>query len=116
VSPPIKENEKEERRRVSRSRALGEVEMVETASGNVTRGRLIELSLIGCRVYVGHRLPVRGALKLRIMREGQTFEAIGIVVWSESQGTGIIFERFEEEQEQVLEKWIAALTGSSGDM
>ena len=101
------EKDKEpDRRRVSRGRMSAAVELLDTED-RPTSARIIDLNILGCRVYVGYTLPKGTKVKVRITYKQEVFEAFGEVVWSGMNATGIAFKEYSAEHEEILDKWMS---------
>lgn len=98
--------QEQERRRVSRGRMSAAVELLDSEE-RPTSARIIDLNILGCRVYVGYTLPKGTRVKVRITHKDEVFEAIGEVVWSGMNATGIAFKEYTAEHEEILDKWMA---------
>ena len=72
-----------------------------------TSARIIDLNILGCRVYVGYTLPKGTKVKVRITHKDEVFEAVGEVIWSGMNATGIAFKEYSAEHEEILDKWMA---------
>jgi len=95
-----------DRRRVSRGRMSAAVEILDSED-RPTSARIIDLNILGCRVYIGYTLPKGTRVKVRITHKEEVFEAIGEVVWSGMNATGISFKEYSAEHEEILDKWMA---------
>lgn len=102
----------QERRRFQRFPFNADAEVVELASGTKIRGRLTDLSLSGC--YVDTLSPFLGsmAVHLKIVREGQVFEAQAKVTYCKlGIGMGLAFVSAQPEHKKLLGSWIAEAGG-----
>ena len=101
------EKDKEpDRRRVFRGRMSAAVELLDSED-RPTSARIIDLNILGCRVYVGYTLPKGTRVKVRITHKDEVFEAAGEVVWSGMNATGIAFKEYTAENEEILDRWLA---------
>jgi hypothetical protein len=102
----VPEKDKEpDRRRVSRSRMSAAVELLDSEE-RPTSARILDLNILGCRVYVGYTLPKGTKVKVRITHNQEVFEAVGEVIWSGTNATGIAFKEYSAEHEEILDKWL----------
>src|SRR3979411_2286165 len=62
---------------------LTEAEVMEPPAGTWLKTRLSDLSLSGCYVDTLHPLPVGAQVRLRVVRNKVTLEALAIVVYSQ---------------------------------
>jgi hypothetical protein len=61
-------------------------------------------------VAASRLLPVGTNLRVKITRKRGTFSAVGKVVYAAADGDmGIVFARFERNDQMILEKWISEL-------
>ncbi len=103
-----------ERRSHPRYACTAATEVVDMGSGARSNGRTADVGRGGCFVDTINPFPVGALVKIRITREGATFEAQAKVVYAMvGMGMGLMFTSAEAAQYQVLEKWIAELAGST---
>jgi hypothetical protein len=102
----------QERRRFQRFPFNADAEVVELTSGTKIRGRVTYLSLAGC--YVDTLSPFLGsmAVHVKIVREGQVFEAQAKVTYCKlGIGMGLAFASAQPEHKKLLGGWIADAGG-----
>jgi hypothetical protein len=99
-----------ERPRARRFPFAAKIELNELQSETQTIGQTSNLSLFGCHVNAEKSLPTGAAVWIRIAHQGAKFEALGRVAnaWPK-EGMGIVFTKIEENEQAILEKWIAEL-------
>lgn len=102
---PAKDREPD-RRRISRERMSAAVELLDSED-RPTSARIIDLNILGCRVYVGYTMPKGTKVKVRITHKDEVFEAIGEIIWSGVNATGISFKEYSAEHEEILDKWMS---------
>jgi hypothetical protein len=92
---------------------LTEAEVMEPPAGTWLKTRLSDLSLSGCYVDTLHPLPVGAQVRLRVVRNKVTLEALAIVVYSQPRlGMGVSFAPLPAEQKSILENWLADVATS----
>jgi PilZ domain len=88
------------------------VEVSETESGTTNKARVSDIGLGGCYVDTNSPFSSGTSVKVRIIREKKSFQALGKVVYSlPGMGMGIQFITVEPEQLWILEKWVAEVAG-----
>lgn len=103
-----------ERRRNLRFPFSAAVEMTESATGAKIHGRTADLGLGGCYIDTLTPLPVGAEIKLKILKEDESFEAHGRVMFSQmGMGMGIAFISAQPNQVRTFQKWIQAISGDS---
>jgi hypothetical protein len=101
-----------ERTRARRYSFITSIELTDLQSETQTREQTSNLSLFGCHVDAGERLPTGTQVRVRIAHKGKIFEAVGRVANNQpNAGIGIRFIKVEENDQSVLEEWIAELRG-----
>lgn len=79
-------------------------------SGQQTQENTCDLSLFGCQVVPGNSTLAGTRVRIHIVHNGESFEALGRVVHVRSiTGVGIVFTRVEDRCQFILDKWIAVL-------
>jgi hypothetical protein len=103
-----------ERRQHARYAVSATLEAVELQSKARFNGRISDLSRGGCYVDTMTSLSVGAILKLRISREGSSFESKAKVMGSAAgMGMSLMFTDTEPAQTEILEKWVSELSGES---
>ncbi len=110
LKKPAKDRDKSSRRH-PRYMFLAAAEVTELTSGDSFAARTSELSLGGCRVHTLREIPEGVNLKIRLCRDDHFLEVTAKVVYSQSiAGTGLAFVQLTQQQQSVLEEWLAGLT------
>lgn len=108
VAPPA------ERRRNLRFPFSAAVEITENATGARINGRTADLGLGGCYIDTLTPLPVGAEIKLKILKEDETFEAHARVMFSQmGMGMGVAFISAQPNQVRTFQKWIQEISGDS---
>ena len=90
------------------------VEAEELGSGVRIIASSSELGMGGCYVETISPFPVESTVKLHLIKEKTSFDVVAKVVHSETRmGMGLFFSRAEEDQLEVLQKWLGELSGES---
>jgi len=101
-----------ERRRYTRYPFTGTLEAVEPESETKIQGRTTDLSEGGCYVDTLNPFPAQTCVKVRLTKEGRSFESQAKVVYSAvGMGMGLQFEAIDPEQLVTLRKWLHELSG-----
>ena len=101
---------KSERPRARRYRFITSIELTDVQSEERASEQTSDLSLFGCHVDARKPLLTGTRVRIRIVRTGATFIALGKVAYAEENGEmGIAFTKIESNHQLVLEKWIAEL-------
>ena len=101
-----------ERTRARRYSFMVSIELTDLQSETQTREQTSNLSLFGCHVDGGESLPTGTRVRVRIGHMGKIFETVGRVANHQSNaGIGITFTKVEENDQAILEEWIAELRG-----
>ncbi len=99
-----------ERTRARRYSFIASIELTDLQSETQIREQTSNLSLFGCHVDGGESLPMGTRVRVRIGHMGKIFETVGRVANNQSNaGIGIIFTKVEENNQAILEEWIAEL-------
>jgi hypothetical protein len=84
--------------------------LTDLESGRQTQENTCDLSLFGCQVIPGNTTPTGTRVRIRIVHNGESLEALGRVTHvRDVMGVGIAFTRVEDHCQLVLDKWIAEL-------
>lgn len=102
-----------ERRAAPRYPVTATAELAELRSGVRISARTADLSQGGCYVDMMSPFPNGTQVKLWIRHKEETFEALGVVCYSQQgMGMGIRFTDIRSEHVQVLHAWLAELSGN----
>ena len=103
-----------ERRRHPRFAFTAAALAFEPVSGTRIDARTADVSLNGCYVDTMVPFPAGSRVSLRLSSDGKSFECDARVVFSQAgMGMGLVFVRYRPEQFQVLQEWIAELSGET---
>jgi len=103
-----------ERRRHVRYSFTGAIEAVKPESDTRVQGRTTDLSAGGCYVDTLSPFPVGTRVKVRLTKEGRSFETQAEVAYSVvGMGMGLRFDATEPQQLDSLKSWLAELSGES---
>lgn len=106
---------KSERPRARRYSFVASIELTDVQSETHFTEQTNNLSLFGCHVDSEKLLPTGTSVRVRIVRRGASFTALGKVVYALSNaGIGVVFTEIDFNHQLILEKWIAQLRGSKG--
>jgi len=101
-----------ERRRNLRFPLSATVEAVENSTGAMVTGRISDLGLGGCYVDTLNPFLVGTEAIVRIIREKESFEAQGKVVYSQmGMGMGIAFVSAQPEHVRLFQRWLLEISG-----
>lgn len=101
---------KSERPRALRYRFAASIELTDVQSETLLREQTSDLSLFGCHVDTQQLLPTGTTVRIRIVRAGANFVALGKVAYAlAGVGMGIVFTEIEPNNQLVLEKWLTHL-------
>ena len=101
-----------ERRQFPRFPFNADVEVVEPQSGAKITGRVSDLSLSGCWVDTLSPFLTSTAVRLKITKGRDSFEAQAKVTHLKNGlGMGLAFVAAQPDQQQILGKWIVELGG-----
>jgi hypothetical protein len=97
-----------ERRSVPRYSLIATAEIIEPISDVRMSGRISEISRKGCYVDLLNTLPRETAIQVRISRDQGTFVATGKIIYvQEGMGMGVLFLDVANDQEKLLDSWLA---------
>jgi PilZ domain len=123
VQPPSAENSEKqesskfcypERRRLERFPFNADAEIVELRSRTRSPGRCSDLGPGGCYVDTMAPFSVGAEVRIRIKRESREFEAAAVVTYSHpSLGMGMKFTGISREHQEVLNSWLAEVSGGA---
>ncbi len=101
------------RPRPRRYPVIATVELTDMQSEAHMNQVISDLSLFGCHVSTQQMWPIGTNARVRIAHEDATFEAQARVVYGRPMlGMGILFTQIGPQDQEVLNKWIAALKGT----
>jgi len=99
-----------ERRCVPRYPFVADAQLSDPISKTSAAGRTTEISTRGCYIETLNPMPRNSVIKIRIVREEATFETWGRVAYSQERlGMGIAFLETSEDQQKILDGWVAGL-------
>ena len=106
---------KSERPRARRYSFVASIELTDLHSETHFTEQTSNLSLFGCHVDSEKFLPTGTRVRIRIVRMGASFIALGKVVYALSNaGIGVVFTEIDLNHQLILEKWIAQLRDGRG--
>ena len=86
------------------------IELTDMQTETEILGRTTDVSLYGCRVKTQKPFPTGAKVWIKIAHEGANFVAAGRVASAVLNGEmGIVFTKIEQNDQSVLDKWIAEL-------
>jgi len=98
-------------RRAPRYQFIAEAEVTETLSDTNLIAKTSDLSIGGCFLDMLNPTPRGTQVRVRISHEGATFTALGKVAFIlPNMGMGVTFTSIEQDQQAILQKWLANLT------
>jgi hypothetical protein len=108
VSSPV------ERRRSLRFPFSAAVEAIEIKSGAKITGRTSDLGLGGCYVDTLNPFAVGTEATIRILRENESFEAQGRVIYSSiGMGMGLAFISAQPRHVRLFQRWLQEISGQA---
>jgi hypothetical protein len=103
-----------ERRRVDRYPFTAAADILDLRSQTRVTGRSSDLGLGGCYIDILSPFGVASAVRVRLEREENVFEAMATVTYSQvSMGMGLAFTEVKPEHLTVLRAWVAELSGDA---
>ncbi len=105
-----------DQRDCERSPFIADIEFFDIdRGGTVLVGRTSDLSCGGCYVDCLCPVPLDAQFRVRIAHDGQTIEAVGLVVYSQpGSGVGISFTYMAPLHRGILDGWLCRLRGEAG--
>ncbi len=101
-----------ERRSVPRFPFIADAEVVENSTETRFVVRVSEIGMNGCYVDILNPVPAGFSVRVKILKDNQTFEAEGRVVYTHpTMGMGVLFTKMNPDQKRILEGWIKKLGG-----
>ena len=99
----------QERRRAPRFPFIAAAEVHEENNGSQLSARVSDISATGCYVDTINPLPGGTMVRVRIINDGQSFEASATVAYSVSHlGMGLSFAEVPPSSRDVLRVWLPA--------
>jgi hypothetical protein len=99
-----------ERPRARRYEFAANIELTDVQTEMHSKGRTTDVSLYGCRVVTSRPFSAGTKLSMRITHKGGSLAALGMVAYPGRNGEiGIVFTRVEQNDQLILEKWVAEL-------
>jgi hypothetical protein len=103
-----------ERRRIDRYPFTAAAEIVDLRSQTRVSGRSSDLGLGGCYIDILSPFGLGSAVRVRLEREENVFEAMATVTYAQvSMGMGLAFTEVKPEYQSVLRAWVAELCGEA---
>jgi hypothetical protein len=102
-------------RRAKRYSITAAAEIDDARTGTRVTGRASDLSVTGCYIDTLNPLAEETEVRLQITYQSETFTTAGIVAYSAPHlGMGIEFVGLEQDQKDVLQRWVdqVAVTSS----
>jgi len=100
-----------ERRRAPRYPFIADAVVIEISSDTKLVAKTSDLSIGGCFLDMLNPTPQGTQVRVRISHEDATFTALGKVVFIlPNMGMGVTFTKIEQDQQAILQKWIANLS------
>lgn len=96
-----------ERPRARRYPFAASIDLVDVDSETEVREQTTDISVFGCQVTAQKPWPVGTKIRLRILHRGAIFAAQGQIANVRRASMGLVFTRIEQNEQTVLEKWIA---------
>ena|SRR2546430_1273575 len=104
-----------ERPRARRHPFAASIEITDVESETQSNEQTCDLSLFGCGVHTQKPLAPGTRVRIRIVRSGASFVALGKIAYAgKSTRMGVLFTKIEPNQQLVLEKWIAEMREARG--
>ncbi len=88
---------------------VANVDLTDLQSETGTRGQIVDLSLFGCGVATSEPLPAGARVRIKVVRRGAGFAALGRVAYVRDGEMGIVFTHIEPNDLLLLDKWIAEM-------
>jgi PilZ domain len=101
-----------ERRRNLRFPFSADVEALDIKTGTTIKARTSDLGVGGCYVDTLNPIPLGSDVRIRIVRENESFEAEGTIVFSAmGMGMGVAFVSAQPEHLRLFQKWLLEISG-----
>ena len=88
---------------------VANVDLTDLQSETGSRGQIVDLSLFGCRVAASEPLPAGARVRIKVVRRGAGFEALGRVAYVRDGEMGVVFTHIEQNDLLLLDKWISEM-------
>ena len=99
-----------DRRYAIRFPFAADAQLIDLESGKQVDGVTSDISLGGCFVCTSKPLPVQARARMKLLRKGQTLEALVVVrIVKPRVGMGIEFFDLEPPNSEILSAWIDSL-------
>jgi hypothetical protein len=99
-----------DRRLAPRHSFVADIEMTDVQSGVQIRGRVKDLSLLGCGVNTSKPFPKGTRVRIKLSHGGADVAALAKVAYARPElGMGVVFTSVEPEGERILGAWIEEL-------
>jgi hypothetical protein len=97
-------------RLIPRYSFIVDIELTDVQSGIQISERTKDLSLHGCGVDTLRPFPKGTSVRITMSHEGLCVAALGRVIYANLKlGMGVVFSGIEQEDERILQEWIAKL-------
>lgn len=101
-----------ERRTMRRHPFVALAELIGVGSNQRVSAQTTQLSSTGCYLGAANPFPEGARIRIRLMKDGATFESEGRVLHVHAEfGMGVVFENVPPEQQDQLDSWLAAAQG-----
>jgi hypothetical protein len=98
-----------ERRRSPRYPLVADAEIIDLRSGIQLHAKTSNVSLLGCFMHAERSLPTGTKIGVQLKRHGTTFTTRGLIVRTQPMGMSVNFYNVNQNQQQVLLKWLAEI-------
>ena len=96
------------RRSAPRYSMIWSAAVAELPRGITLNARSSDISCSGCYIDTLNPIPIGSNIRLRLIRENETFEALGRVAYvSRALGMGVACTDISAEQLAILDRWLA---------
>lgn len=103
-----------ERRVGARIPFIAEVVVTDERSSVRMKARTSDLGSAGCYLDMLNPLPLGTKVKVQITHQGATFTGMGTVEnFMPNMGIGIKFTEVEDQQREILDRWLAAFNAKA---
>lgn len=97
-----------ERRSTRRIPFVALAELIGVGNNQRVAAQTTQLSSTGCYLGAVNPYPEGARIRIRLRRDGETFEAAARVLHVHAEfGMGVIFEDVSAEQQRILDSWLA---------
>lgn len=99
-----------EKPRARRYPFAASIELVEMETGAEIHGQTTDISSFGCQANVVCPWVTGSKVRIRIIHRGAVLSATGMLAnVRQKGGVGVVFTQMEENQQMVLDRWLAEL-------